>query len=104
MEIYMLIASCIYVYMVSMEMHIMYVYLKLVFSILTVEEVSNLEAYTSTSWRNRWIDEMASIINNDYSLRTDGWLFFFEKLLAYLMRIDVEFQRKSQISNSKESN
>jgi hypothetical protein len=44
----MLIASCIYVYMVSMEMHIMYVYLKLVFSILTVEEVSNLEAYTST--------------------------------------------------------
>jgi hypothetical protein len=55
--------------------------------------------------KNR-IDEMASIINNDYSLRTDGWLFFifFEKLLAYLMRIYVEFQRKSQISNSKESN
>jgi hypothetical protein len=24
--------------------------------------------------KNR-IDEMASIINNDYSLRTDGWLF-----------------------------
>jgi hypothetical protein len=54
-------------------------------------------------FKNR-IDEMASIINNDYSLRTDGWLFFFEKLLTYLMRIDVEFQRKSQISNSKESN
>jgi hypothetical protein len=42
----MLIASnCIYVYMVCMVMHIMYVYLKLVFCILTVEEVSNLEAY-----------------------------------------------------------
>jgi len=56
--------------------------------------------------KNR-IDPMACIINNDYSLWTEGWVFFllfFENFLAYLMRINVEFHRKSQINNSKESN
>ena len=50
---------------------------------------------------------MACIINNDYSLWTEGWVFFllfFENFLAYLMRINVEFHRKSPINNSKESN
>ena len=50
----------------------------------------------------QWL--VLSIMTTVYELKAGCVFLFFENFLAYLMRINVEFHRKSQINNSKESN